>query len=94
MLKEYADAAARKSDLDARRTRKQAGVPTLHTRCTRSVEKMSHLGRRLRPGGLRTGARLPAHDTRDFAFAEAFGLPIVRVMDGDDLPYTGQGMCQ
>jgi leucyl-tRNA synthetase len=44
-----------------------------------------------------TGAimAVPAHDERDHAFAEAFGLPIRRVIenpDGDEqLPYTGDG---
>ena len=33
----------------------------------------------------------PAHDERDFAFATKFGLPIVRVVDGGELPYTGDG---
>jgi leucyl-tRNA synthetase len=40
-----------------------------------------------------TGAimAVPAHDTRDFEFAEKFGLEIRRVIDGDELPYTGDG---
>jgi leucyl-tRNA synthetase len=40
-----------------------------------------------------TGAimAVPAHDTRDFEFAEKFGLPVTRVIDGGDLPYTGDG---
>jgi leucyl-tRNA synthetase len=41
-----------------------------------------------------TGALMavPAHDERDFAFAQAFGLPIERVVEGGDgLPYTGDG---
>src|SRR5207237_8261886 len=42
-----------------------------------------------------TGAimAVPAHDDRDFAFAHAFGLPIRRVIGGeqDELPYTGDG---
>ncbi|HEY2769047.1 MAG TPA: leucine--tRNA ligase, partial [Solirubrobacteraceae bacterium] len=42
-----------------------------------------------------TGAimAVPAHDTRDFAFAEAFGLPIRRVIESGEepLPYTGDG---
>jgi leucyl-tRNA synthetase len=41
-----------------------------------------------------TGAimAVPAHDERDFAFAEKFGLPITRVIEGgDELPYTGDG---
>ncbi len=40
-----------------------------------------------------TGAimAVPAHDERDFAFAQAFDLPIRRVIDGGELPYTGDG---
>ena len=42
-----------------------------------------------------TGAimAVPAHDERDYAFAQAFGLPIRRVILGEDetLPYTGDG---
>jgi leucyl-tRNA synthetase len=43
-----------------------------------------------------TGAimAVPAHDERDFAFAERFGLPIRRVISdpaGGDLPYSGDG---
>jgi len=39
---------------------------------------------------------VPAHDTRDFAFAEKYGIPIVRVIkeaDGSEpeLPFTGYG---
>src|SRR5207248_1943460 len=42
-----------------------------------------------------TGAimAVPAHDERDFAFAQAFDLPIRRVIgtDEDELPYVGDG---
>jgi leucyl-tRNA synthetase len=41
-----------------------------------------------------TGAimAVPGHDERDYAFAERFGLPIRRVVEGgDELPYTGDG---
>ncbi len=41
-----------------------------------------------------TGAIMgvPAHDERDFAFAQEFGLPIRRVIQGgDELPYAGDG---
>ena len=51
-------------------------------------------------GGYGTGAvmAVPAHDTRDFAFAKAFDLPLVEVSSPDgkthgvsDEPYTGEG---
>jgi leucyl-tRNA synthetase len=41
-----------------------------------------------------TGAimAVPAHDERDFAFAQAYGLPIRRVIGSDEeLPFTGDG---
>jgi leucyl-tRNA synthetase len=45
-----------------------------------------------------TGAimAVPAHDERDYAFAQAYGLPIRRVIQNpadpdDELPYTGDG---
>ncbi|MDQ5834529.1 MAG: leucine--tRNA ligase, partial [Actinomycetota bacterium] len=40
-----------------------------------------------------TGAimAVPGHDERDHEFANAFDLPIVRVIEGDELPYTGHG---
>ncbi len=46
--------------------------------------------------GYGTGAimAVPAHDTRDWEFATAFGLPIVEVIGGGDVatePYTGDG---
>jgi leucyl-tRNA synthetase len=41
-----------------------------------------------------TGAimAVPGHDTRDFEFAQAFGLPVKRVVGGgEELPYVGDG---
>src|SRR5205814_3499867 len=40
-----------------------------------------------------TGAimAVPGHDDRDYAFAQAFDLPIRRVVDGGELPYSGDG---
>ncbi len=42
-----------------------------------------------------TGAimAVPGHDTRDFEFAKKFELPILRVIEGGDLPYDGDGLC-
>ncbi len=34
---------------------------------------------------------VPAHDERDYEFATKYNLPIVRVIDGGELPYTGEG---
>lgn len=41
-----------------------------------------------------TGAimAVPGHDERDFEFAKTFDLPIRRVIEGGDLPYTGEGV--
>lgn len=40
-----------------------------------------------------TGAvmAVPAHDTRDYDFAVKYNLPIKRVIDGGDLPFTADG---
>jgi leucyl-tRNA synthetase len=40
-----------------------------------------------------TGAimAVPGHDERDFEFAQKFGLEIKRVLDGGELPFTGEG---
>ncbi|PWU22694.1 MAG: leucine--tRNA ligase, partial [Bdellovibrio sp.] len=34
---------------------------------------------------------VPGHDDRDFTFATQFSLPIVRVVEGGDLPFTNDG---
>ncbi|MGX7078088.1 leucine--tRNA ligase [Globicatella sanguinis] len=41
-----------------------------------------------------TGAvmAVPAHDERDFEFATKHQLPITRVVEGDDLPFVGNGV--
>ncbi|MBI4022269.1 MAG: leucine--tRNA ligase, partial [Candidatus Andersenbacteria bacterium] len=41
-----------------------------------------------------TGAimAVPAHDERDFAFAQQYGLPVRRVIAGGELPYVGEGV--
>ncbi|MBM4390694.1 MAG: leucine--tRNA ligase [Deltaproteobacteria bacterium] len=41
-----------------------------------------------------TGAimAVPGHDERDFAFAKKFDLPILRVVEGGELPFAGDGV--
>jgi len=34
---------------------------------------------------------VPAHDERDYEFATKYNLPIIRVIEGGELPYTGDG---
>ena len=34
---------------------------------------------------------VPAHDERDYEFATKYNLPIIRVIEGGELPYTGEG---
>ena len=43
--------------------------------------------------GYGTGAimAVPAHDTRDYEFASKFNIDIIPVIEGDTLPYTGDG---
>ena len=43
--------------------------------------------------GYGTGAimAVPAHDTRDYEFANKFNIDIIPVIEGDTLPYTGDG---
>lgn len=40
-----------------------------------------------------TGAimAVPGHDERDYEFAQAFKIEVVRVLEGGDLPFTGDG---
>ena len=37
---------------------------------------------------------VPAHDERDFEFASKYNLPIKRVISGDELPFTFEGMLE
>jgi leucyl-tRNA synthetase len=85
--KTYAEAAARKSDLErTSATKEKSGVAL-------GCNAVNPLTGKPIPiftadyvlGGYGTGAimAVPAHDTRDFEFATAFGLPIVEVVSPD-----------
>ena len=94
----YIDTASQRSDLE-RHTREPDGVDT-------GVEAVLHDGRRvpiyvadyvLVDHGTGAIMGVPAHDTRDFAFAQRYDLPIVPVIvptagGGTDLPYVADGV--
>ncbi len=100
---EYVAATARRSDRDRTAdAKKKTGVPT-------GASAVHPLTGAAIPiwvadyviGGYGTGAvmAVPAHDTRDFAFARAFGLPIVEVVSPDgqlhgalDAAYVDEGV--
>lgn len=100
---EYVVAAARKSDRDRTAdAKKKTGVPTgasaIHpiTGASIPIWVADYV-----IGSYGTGAvmAVPGHDERDFAFARAFGLPIVEVVSPDGslhgeltAAYTGEGV--
>jgi leucyl-tRNA synthetase len=99
----YVEASARRSERDRTAgTREKTGVPTgakaIHplTGASLPIWVADYV-----IGGYGTGAvmAVPAHDERDFAFAQTFGLPIVEVVSPDgqlhDAPgaaFTGEGV--
>jgi leucyl-tRNA synthetase len=94
----YRDAAARKTDLDRQETRDKTGVFT-GGYATNPVngESIPVFVADYVLMGYGTGAimAVPAQDHRDWEFATAFGLPIVRTVqppqDWPDEPFVGEG---
>lgn len=97
-VQQYVEAAARKSDLDRTELAKEKSGVFSGSYATNPVN-----GQRIPIWiadyvlmGYGTGAimAVPAHDERDFEFAQKFDLPIIPVIQGskdDVLPYTGPG---
>ncbi len=100
-VESYVEAARRKSErARMAETREKTGVDT----GARAVNPCN--GREIPVwiadyvlAGYGTGAimAVPAHDERDFEFAKAFGLPVVRVVDARpgaqvELPFVGEGV--
>ena len=98
-IEDYRAAAARKSDLDRQESKDKTGVftggyarnPVTGTDLPVFVADYVLMG-------YGTGAimAVPGQDTRDWEFAAAFGLPIVRTVQPtedhpDDEPFTGNG---
>lgn len=89
----YKEAAARKSDLDRTELAKDKsgvslGTSAIHPLTGKEIPiwiadyVLGHYG---------TGALMsvPAHDERDYEFAKKFDLPIIQVLEADELPFTG-----
>jgi leucyl-tRNA synthetase len=92
----YRAEAAHKSDLDRTDLSKEKTGVFLGSYATHPITQkelpiwisdyvLGHYG---------TGALMsvPAHDERDFQFANQFGLPIVQVVAAEELPFTGDGI--
>jgi leucyl-tRNA synthetase len=102
-VKAYVEAAAKKSDLDRTDLAKDKSGVFTGSYCINPVngEKTPVWVADYVLISYGTGAimAVPAHDERDFEFAEKFDIPINRVIareDGDEekskLPYSGQGI--
>lgn len=100
-VNDYVDAAARKSEIERmNETRTKTGVFTgSHAINPATGEKMQIWIADYVLAGYGTGAimAVPAHDERDFAFAETYDLPIVQVVekpenDSETGLYTGEGI--
>jgi leucyl-tRNA synthetase len=91
----YRAQAAAKSDVERQESREKTGVFT-GSYATNPVngESIPVYVADYVLMGYGTGAimAVPGHDERDFEFAQAFDLPIVRVIDGGDLPFAGDGV--
>jgi leucyl-tRNA synthetase len=92
---EYVNKAVRESPEQRAEAKEKTGVPLGHT-VTNPVNgeelPMFVADYVLMEYGTGAIMAVPAHDERDFAFAERFGLPVRRVIEGgEELPYTGDG---
>lgn len=98
----YAEATARKSDLERQTNREKTGVFTgAHAINPLSGAEIPIYAADYVLSSYGTGAimAVPAHDERDFEFAKAFGLPIIEVVSPDgqlhdslEAAYTAPGI--
>jgi leucyl-tRNA synthetase len=92
----YKDKAARKSDLDRQAAADKTGVFTgaFAINPVNGAELPIWISDYvLMDYGTGAIMAVPGHDARDYEFARKFDLPIVRVIDGGELPYEGDGAC-
>lgn len=91
---EYRKMAASKSEIDRKKENDKTGVFT-------GAHAFNPVSKREIPiwiadyvlMGYGTGAimAVPAHDERDFEFASKYNLDIIKVIECDELPYSGEG---
>ncbi len=95
-VQDYINKAANKSEKDRKASTEKTGVFTgayaIHPLTGKDIPIWSSDYVLMDYG---TGAimAVPAHDTRDFEFANAFSLPVIRVLDSaEPLPFEGDGV--
>lgn len=95
----YVTQALKKSELERQETKEKTGVPTgAYAVNPATGEKLPIWVADYVLSGYGTGAimAVPAHDERDFEFAEVFGLPVVEVVqkpvDETEQCYHGEGV--
>ncbi len=98
-IKDYVAIASKKSDLERTASEEKTGVELKGIKA-----KNPYTGQTIPVfisdyvlTGYGTGAimAVPAHDSRDYAFAKKFGLPIIPVLDGGDISveaFEGDGL--
>ncbi|MGE3973333.1 MAG: leucine--tRNA ligase [Bdellovibrionales bacterium] len=94
-VENYKTMAAKKSEVDRQTATEKTGVFTGgHVLHPFSKQKIPVWIADYVLMGYGTGAimAVPGHDERDFEFAKKFDLSIPRVIDGGELPYTGEGL--
>ncbi|WP_243697166.1 leucine--tRNA ligase [Aeromicrobium phragmitis] len=97
-IADYRTAAAAKSDVERQENKEKTGVFTGSFAINPvNGERIPVFVADYVLMGYGTGAimAVPGHDERDFEFAESFGLPTPRVVQGegeDTLPFTGDGV--
>jgi len=99
MVKNYVTQSLKKSELERQETKQKTGVPTgAYAVNPATGERLPIWVADYVLSGYGTGAimAVPAHDERDFEFAEVFGLPVVEVVqkpaDETEQCYHGEGV--
>jgi len=90
----YVDQSARKSEVDRKAATEKTGVFTgAYAAHPFSNQKIPIWIADYVMMDYGTGAimAVPGHDERDFEFAQKFKIEIKRVLEGGDLPFTGEG---